>query len=122
MNKKEKLSVLSILIIIIVILMARQSLLLHKEIKSIKRPTMENRQFGNMSVYKWITVKDLAVKHNLKEKDIFKALQIKPEKGDENIPIRELSKKYSKTPKQMRDNLKKIIPKRKRSIEGKKYE
>lgn len=121
MNRKEKLSILSILIIIIISLMTRQSLLMHKEIKNIKRPTVENRQFGNMSVYRWITVKDLSIKHNLKVEDIFKALQIKPEKGDENIPIGELSKKYNKTPKQMRDNLKKIVPKRK-NIKGKRYE
>jgi len=121
MNRKEKLSILSILIIIIVILMARQSLLLHKEIRHIKPPTVENRQFGNMSVYKWITVKDLGKKHNLKEEDIFKTLQIRPEKGDESIPIGELAKKYNKTPKQMRDNLKKIIPQFK-NMKGKRYE
>lgn len=122
MNKKEKLSMLGVLIIVILILLTRQSLLLHKEIKMVKKPTVESRQFGNMSVYKWITVRDLATKHNLKVNDIFKALQIKPEKGDENMPIGELSKKYNKTHEQMRDNLKKIIPKRKKSIEGKKYE
>lgn len=122
MNRKEKLSVLSVLIIIILILMTRQSLVMRKEIKNIKPPTAQSRQFGNMSVYKWITVRDLAIKHNLKVDDIFKALQIKPEKDDENIPIGELAKKYNKTPEQMRENLKKIIPKRKKSIEGKKYE
>lgn len=122
MDKKDKLSMLGIIIIVILFLLTRQSLLLHKEIKTVKKPTAESRQFGNMSVYKWITVRDLAIRHNLKVNDIFKALQIKPEKGDENIPIKELSKKYNKTREQMKDNLKKIIPKPKKIIEGKKYE
>lgn len=122
MNRKEKLSILSVVIILIIILMTRQSLVMHKEIRNIKPPTAQNRQFGNMSVYKWITVRDLAIKHNLKVEDIFKALQIKPKNNDENIPIGELAKKYGKTPEQMRENLRKIIPKRKKSVEGKIYE
>lgn len=121
MNRNEKLSILSILIIIIVILITRQSLSLHRKIRNIKPPTIENRQFGEMSIYKWITVKDLAQRYNLKEEDIFKALQIKPEKGDENIPIGELSKKYNKTPQQTKNNLRKIIPKHK-NAKGRIYE
>ncbi|WP_234121978.1 hypothetical protein [Clostridium hydrogenum] len=121
MNRKEKLSILSILIIIILILMTRQSVQLHRQIKKIKRPTIENRQFGNMSVYKWVTVRDLAKRHNLKEENIFKALEIKPEKGDENMPMGELAKKYNKTPQQIETDLKKIIKKHK-NIEGLRYE
>lgn len=121
MKKKGKLSILSILIIIIVILIAKHSLLLHKEIKTIKPPTIENRQLGNMSVYKWVTVRDLAARHNIREEDIFKALEIKPEKGDENIPIRALLKKYNKNPQYIKSNLRKII-KTHRNIEGIRYE
>lgn len=121
MKKREKLSILAILIIIVAILITKQFLLLRKEIKTIKHPTIENRQLGNMSVYKWITVKDLAVRHNVREEDIFKTLEIKPEKGDENMPIRELLKKYNKDPQQIKNNLRKII-KTHRNIEGKSYE
>ncbi|KOF55757.1 MULTISPECIES: hypothetical protein [Clostridium] len=121
MNRKEKLSVLSILIIIMIILITRQSLLLHREIRNIKPPTMENRQFGNMSIYKWMTVKRLAKKHNIKEENIFKALEIKPEKGDEDMPIWKLSKKYNKNPQQIEENLMKIISRHK-PTEGRIYE
>ncbi|MBZ9686488.1 hypothetical protein G9F72_009115 [Clostridium estertheticum] len=109
MRKNVKTGILSVLIIITTFLIIRRSTIIYLEFKNINLPTKESRQIGNMSTHKWITVKKLSQKNNISEDDIFKALEIIPQNGDENLNIEELGKKYNKTSKELKDNLKKII-------------
>lgn len=109
MKKKVKISLLIALTIIVALIMVKQSLSLHSEIKKIKFPTKETRALGNMSTYKWLSVKKLSKRLNISEESIFKALDIVPEKGDENIPIKELAQKHNKTLEEIRSNLRKLI-------------
>ena len=62
MRKNVKIFILSILIIITTFIIIRQSTILYLEFKNINIPTKENRQIGNMSTHKWITVKKLSEK------------------------------------------------------------
>lgn len=119
MKKNVKVSLLSILIVITTCIIIRQSMILYFEVKNIKLPTKQSRQIGNMSTHEWITVKKLSEKCDISEDEIFKILGIVPQKGDENLYINELGKKYNKTSKEMKNNLKKIIQDH-RNIEGKK--
>ncbi len=121
MKKKSKVTMLLILIIIITFITIRQSIQLHKGFKKIAIPNKESRQLGNMSIYEWLTVKKISNKYNISEQKIFKTLEITPHSGDENISIVDLTKKYNKTPEQMKKNLKKIIKNLKDS-EGRKHE
>lgn len=121
MKKNVKALILSALIIVIVFIIVRRSNILYLEFKNIKLPTKESRQFGNMSIHKWITVKQLSEKNQISEEDIFKGIKITPQNGDENLCIEELGKKYNKTSNELRDNLKKIIENDK-DIEGNKNE
>lgn len=121
MTKNSKIAILSILIIITTSIIIKQSLTLHRGFKSIEIPNKESRQLGNMSTYKWLTVKKISHKCNINEQEIFKVLGITPQKGDENIPIIELSKKYNKTPEEIKKSLKKLI-KNNNNLEGKKHE
>jgi len=107
--KNLKTLILSILIIIITFIIIKRSTILYLEFKNINLPTKENRQIGNMSTHKWITVKKLSEKINISEDEIFKGLEIIPQVGDENLNVEKLGKKYNKTPKELKDNLKKII-------------
>lgn len=127
MKKNIKTCILSILIIITTFIIIRRSITLYREFKNINLPTKESRQIGDMSTHKWITVKKLSEKYNISEDEIFKILEIIPQKGDENLNIKDLSKKYNKTIKDMKVNLKKIIESDRniqgvRNIEGIKYE
>lgn len=119
--KNLKINMLSLLIVIITFIITRQFLILNAGFKNIEIPTKQSRQLGNMSTHKWLTVKKLSHKYNISEQDIFEALQIIPHKGDENIPVIELTKKYNKTQEEMKKNLKKVI-KNRRNLEGKNYE
>ena len=121
MNRNAKISILSILIIIITSIIIRQSIVLHTGLKNIHIPTKESRQLGNMSTYKWLTVKKISHKHNISKQEIFRAIGINPQSGDENMPITKLMKKYNKTPEEVKRNLKRVIKKHK-NLEGKKNE
>jgi len=128
MKKNVKTLILSILIILTTFIIIRRStVLLYLKFKNVKLPTKENRQIGNMSTHKWITVKDLSKKSNISVDEIFKNLEIIPQNGDENLFIEELGKKYNKTPQELKDNLRKIIENNKnmekdKNIEGIKHE
>jgi hypothetical protein len=127
MKKNVKALILSILIIITMFLIIKRSTILFLEFKNIHLPTKESRQIGNMSTHKWITIKKLSQKINISESEIFKTLEIVPQNGDENLCIEELAKKYNKTPKELQDNLKKIIENNKniekdKNIVGNKHE
>jgi hypothetical protein len=121
MKKNAKAFILSALIIVIVFIIVRRSTILYLDFKTINLPTKESRQIGNMSIYKWITVKQLSEKNNISEEVIFSGLEIIPQNGDENLCIEELGGKYDKSSKELRDNLKKIIENDK-GIEGNKHE
>ncbi|MFL0198005.1 hypothetical protein ACJDU8_20920 [Clostridium sp. WILCCON 0269] len=121
MMKNLKISILLISIIIITFIITRQFIMLHKEFKSIEIPTRKSRQLGSMSTYKWLTVKKLSHKYNISQQEIFKTLEIIPHKGDENISIIELAKKYNKTPQEIKKNLRKFMENH-INLEGKKYE
>jgi CRISPR/Cas system CMR subunit Cmr6 (Cas7 group RAMP superfamily) len=132
MRKNVKTIVLSILIIITTFLIIRRATIIYLEFKNINLPTKESRQIGNMSTHKWLTVKKISQKNNISEDEIFKTLEIIPQVGDENLNVEELGKKYNKTSKELKDNLKKIIENSKdtknskriesNNLEGKKHE
>lgn len=109
MKKNTQLSILSILFIIIIAVTLRQAFRLRSEFKNVKRPTKESRQLGEMSTHKWITVKKMSIKYKVNEEEIFKTLDITPQKGDENLTLKELKEKYNKSQEEMKANIKKII-------------
>ncbi len=127
MKKNVRISILSVFIIITTFIIIRQSTIIYLEFKNINIPNKENRQIGDMSTHKWITVKKLSKRYNISEEDIFKTLEITPSSGDENLYVKDLADKYNKTPEEMKINLKKIIENNKNiendiNIEGKKNE
>jgi|GEM_PF-1108798 len=109
MKKNIRVTILSIFIVITIFIIIKQSTIIYFQIKNINLPNKESRQIGNMSTHKWITVKKIAEKYNISEDTIFKTLEIIPVIGDENLYIKDLEKKYNKTPEEMKNNLKKII-------------
>ncbi|WP_435791736.1 hypothetical protein [Clostridium sp.] len=121
MKKNVKAFILSALIIVIIFIIARRSTILYLDFRNIKLPTKENRQIGNMSIHKWINLKQLSEKNKISEEDIFKGLEIIPQNGDENLCVEQLGKKYNKNSKELRNNLKKIMENDK-GIEGNKHE
>lgn len=106
-NKKKIIAILVILGFCIVIVL--QGNAIHKDFKQVRRPTTQNRKFGNFGMYKWMTVEDISKKYHISNEELFKILKITPKPGDEKIPLIDLRKKYNKSLGEMRNNLKQIL-------------
>ncbi|KHD35864.1 hypothetical protein NL50_11365 [Clostridium acetobutylicum] len=111
MKKDDKLGILFVIMILTAALLTSRIINIHRDFKKLKPPTIENREVGDMGVFKWLTVRDIAKRHNVSEEEIFKILGIKNVKGDENVPIRDLLKKYKKNKGDIRKSLIDIIKK-----------
>ncbi|MGH4049953.1 MAG: hypothetical protein ACREVX_01150 [Clostridium sp.] len=127
MKKKIRVTILSILIVITIIVIIKQSTAIYFQVKNINLPNKESRQLGDISTHKWITVKKISEKYKICVDSVFKTLEIIPVIGDENLYIKDLERKYNKTPAEMENNLKKIIEsdisiERDINIKGKKNE
>jgi len=109
MKKNIRVTILSIFIVLTVFIIIKQSTIIYFQVKNINLPNKESRQVGDMSTHKWITVKKISQRYNISEDTIFKTLEITPDVGDEKLYIKDLEKKYNKTPEEMKNNLNKII-------------
>jgi len=70
-------------------------------------------KFGiaNKKIQTWMTVREIADKHNISEKEIFNELDIEPEPGDESLSLRALKKKYRKDKDEMQENTNRLLEK-----------
>lgn len=106
-NKKKIISIVVLVALFFTIVIQTRNL--HADFKNIKKPTVENRKLGNLGTYKWLTVKQISKIYGMEQKNVFILLEINPKPGDEKLDIRTLSKKYKKTPEQMKTNIHKIL-------------
>lgn len=108
MSRRIKIIFLAALLALLAFLIIRQVLVIKGSLQ--EGHFLKRGENTSLSVHKWMTVAEIAEKCHLSEKDVFDALQINPEKGDEKLSLRALSKKYSIQPEEMKANLQKIIP------------
>lgn len=110
MSRRVKIIFLAALLALLAFLIIRQVLVIKGSLH--EGNFLKRGENTSLSVHKWMTVDEIAEKSHLSEKDVFNALQINPEKGDEKLSLRALSKKYSIPPEEMKANLQKITPHR----------
>lgn len=106
-NKKKLVAILVILGLCIVIVL--QGNAVNHNLRYVKKPTIQNRRLGNLGMYKWMTVSEIAKKHKVSENNVFKSLGITPKPGDEKLTLMDLRKKYGKSFLEMKKNLRKIL-------------
>lgn len=109
MNRRLKLFLLIGLIILLTLLIVKQSAMIYHNLHQIEFQPHKSRQSSISQTQRWMTVSEIAQKNNLAEKDIFQALQIDPEPGDEKLSLRVLREKYHKSPAEMQSNLHQLI-------------
>lgn len=109
MKNKGKIIILTVIIFIFGCLIVMKSYKLVTGIRKVQIPNKESRQLNNMDVNKWMTIKKLSQKIGVSEDYIFKKLLITKEKGDEDIPLKDLMKKYNISDKEIKDVLHSII-------------
>jgi len=106
-NKEKVIAIIVVIALCITIVI--QARKLKGTFKKVQKPTIESRRLGNLGIYKWMTVEQISKKYGIKQKEVFMLLEIKPKIGDEKLDIRTLSKKYKKTPEQIKMSIKKML-------------
>lgn len=106
-NKKRVTAIIIIVILIVVIIFQADNL--KHNIRQISKPTIESRKLSRLGIYKVMTVKGLSKRYKVQQNEVFKLLEITPEKGDENLSLMELQKKYGKTHEEMKKNVKRLL-------------
>ncbi|MDF9409534.1 hypothetical protein L7E55_14405 [Pelotomaculum isophthalicicum JI] len=109
MNRRLKFFLLIGLIILLTLLIFRQSAIIYHNLHQVELPHNRSRQSSYLQTQKWMTVSEIAQKYNVSEKDVFEALQINPEQGDEKLSLRALRNKYNKSPSEMQSNLRQLL-------------
>ena len=106
-NKKKALAIIVVIALFLTIVIQARNL--NGAFKKVQKPTIENRKLGNLGTYKWMTVQQISKKYGIEQKEVFILLEIKPKPGEEKLDIRTLSKKYRKTPEQMKRSIHEIL-------------
>jgi hypothetical protein len=104
-----KIAFLVLLIVFLSLLTVKQSIKIFDRLKIIEMPTKQSRNLSELGIYNIMTVKELSLKYNLREEEIFKKLNIVPEQEDSLLTLKELRKKYKKTPEEFQRELKLIV-------------
>ncbi|MGE5396552.1 MAG: hypothetical protein ACM3MK_03325 [Chitinophagales bacterium] len=105
MERKGRIIILACLVIIIGILFLRQSVRVYHSFHELRRPGPETRQMGDKRINKWMTPKEVAARYDVPVNQVFQALNIKPAKGDENLPLEQIEVKYHLSKEEIRKGL-----------------
>ena len=106
-NKKKVLAIIVVIALFFAIVVQVRNL--KGDFKKVQKSTIESRKLGNLGIYKWMTVQQITKKYGIEQKEVFILLGIKQKPGDEKLDIRTLSKKYKKTPEQMKKSIYEIL-------------
>jgi hypothetical protein len=109
MNKKIKTGILLLLIILMIFLTFKQVVRVQNSFNRVKLPTAQSRQLSEAGIYNSMTVEQLSQKFNVPSEKIFNLLQISPDDDDYKLTIRELRKKYKKSPDEIYKALMEVV-------------
>jgi len=117
MNRRERIIILACVAVIIGFFIYKQSLNLYHGANELHRPNHETRQIGHMRVNRWMTVKEVAARYHVTVKQVFQVLNIKPARGDENLPMKQLEDKYNLSKEEIKKALDSLnVPSSRREV------
>lgn len=109
MKRKGKLIILACLTIVLGFFIYKQSFNLYHHARELHRPNLESREIGEMHVHSWMTPKEVAARYHVPVKQVFRALNIKPAPGDENMTLRSLKDKYHLSKQELQKALHSLV-------------
>jgi hypothetical protein len=101
MRRKTKIVVLSLLAITLLLWASLETFHLYSAFHYLKVPNSETREPFGHNVHSWMNVEEAARCYDVTPSEIFTALAIQPETGDEHLSLKHLAEKYHKTPAEM---------------------
>lgn len=97
MRRQTKIVVLSVLAITLLLWASLETFHLYSAFHHLQIPRSETRKPFGDHIHAWMSVEDLAEHYRVPPAEIFAALDIQPESGDEHLSIRHLAQKYDKS-------------------------
>lgn len=107
MSRRTKIIILTVVLVVLTLLTVRQALIISGTLHEFH--ASRDRGHSSPPLYKWMSVDEVAQKYSLSTGQIFSALGITPEKGDEKLTLRALREKYEIPPEKMRETLERLI-------------
>ncbi len=105
MKRTVKITLLVLIAILLAGALLWQSIQIRHLYKGVGKPTLENRERGDLHIHNWMTPEEVAQKYGVPVSQVFKALNIEPHPGDEKLPLQQLKEKYHKSREDMRRGL-----------------
>lgn len=105
MKKPLKISLLVVIAVLLVGALFWQSIQIRRLYKGVGRPGVESRELGDLHLHNWMTPEEVAQKFGIPVSQVFKALGIESQPGDEKLPLQQLKEKYHKSREDMRRGL-----------------
>lgn len=105
MKKPLKIALLVVIAVLLVGALFWQSIQIRRLYKGVGRPGVESRELGDLHLHNWMTPEEVAQKYGIPVRQVFKALGIEPQPGDEKLPLQQLKEKYHKSREDMRRGL-----------------
>lgn len=97
MRRKNRIVVLSFLAIALLCWASLETFHLYSAFHYLKIPNSETRKPFGSNIHGWMSVDELGECYQVPPAEIFAALDIKPEAGDEHLSLRHLAQKYDKS-------------------------
>lgn len=105
MKRPVKITLLVVAAILLAGALFWQSIQICRLYKGVEKPALENRERGELHIHNWMTPEEIAQKYGIPVSQVFKALNIEPQPGDERLPLQQLKEKYHKSREDMRRGL-----------------
>jgi len=101
MRRTAKIVVLSILAIALLLWASLETFHLYSAFHYIKMPNTESRKPIGHNIHSWMSIEELSERCQVPPDEMFAALNIEPEAGDEHLSLRHLAVKYNRSPTRM---------------------
>lgn len=105
MKKPVKITLLVVVAVLLTGALFWQSIQIRRLYKGVGKPSMESRELGDLHIHNWMTPEEVAQKLGIPVSQVFNALNIEPQPGDEKLPFHKLKVKYHKSREDMRRGL-----------------
>lgn len=119
MRKPFKITLLVVIAVLLTGALFWQSLQIRRLYKGVGKPGVESRELGELHLHNWMTPEEVAQKYDIPVSQVFKALSIEAQPGDEKLPLQQLKEKYHKSREDIRRGLMELHSQDEQARQGK---
>lgn len=109
-NKKKYLIVILVAASLLIgALLVRQTIGFYHGIRQVHIPSSEKRSDRRPGIHSWMNTSEIAKNLGITEAEVFTALEITPQPGDEKLSLRALRDKYNIPQNEMQKRMQRLV-------------